>query len=125
MLLINPFWIKDLGFILSFVATASLILFEFRIRKMINFLPNIVKESLSTTLAAQIGVGPILFVTFGQFNLLSPFINALILWTIPYLMIFGAVGGIVGLFIPFIGRLILYLNYPLSWFFIKIIEMFS
>ena len=59
--------------------------------------PEILKEGLSTSLAAQIGVAPILFVTFGQFNILSPLINALVLWTVPYIMILGSVGGVVGL----------------------------
>jgi competence protein ComEC len=125
MLIINPLWIRDIGFILSFVATASLILFEIRIRNIIFYLPEIFKEGLSTSLAAQIGVSSILFVTFGHFNLMSPIINALVLWTIPYIMIIGGIGGIIGLIVPALGRLVLYLVYPLSWFFVKTVETFS
>jgi competence protein ComEC len=54
MLIINPLWISDLGFILSFVATASLMLFESRIRGYIKFVPAVFREGLSTSLAAQI-----------------------------------------------------------------------
>ena len=125
MLIINPQWIRDIGFILSFVATASIILFEIRIRNIIFYLPKVFKEGLSTSLAAQIGVSSILFVTFGQFNILSPIINALVLWTIPYIMIIGGIGGTLGLIIPFLGRLILYLGYPLTWFFVKMVGIFN
>jgi len=95
MLLIKPIWITDLGF------------------------------RLSTSLAAQIGVAPIIYVTFGQFNMLSPVINALILWTIPYIMILGALGGIVGLVVPLVGRLILFMLFPLLWWFVEAIQIFG
>ena len=124
MLAINPLYLNDLGFILSFVATSSLVLFQKRVEKRIMFVPKIIRESLSTTLAAQIGVTPILFASFGQFNLLSPLINVLVLWTVPFIMVIGLVGGVVGLIIPFLGRLILYLSYPLTWWFIKIVSLF-
>ena len=124
MLLIKPIWITDLGFILSFVATMSLMLFQKKIDLKLKFVPNILREGLSTSLAAQIGVAPIIYATFGQFNILSPLINSLILWTIPYIMIFGAVGGIFGLVVALIGRLILFVLFPLTWYFVKVISIF-
>jgi competence protein ComEC len=124
MLLIKPVWITDLGFVLSFVATMSLMVFQKSIDLKLKFVPNILREGLSTSLAAQIGVAPIIFATFGQFNLLSPIINALILWTIPFIMILGAVGGIVGIIVPILGRLILFILYPLLWYFEKILYIF-
>ncbi|MCX6706234.1 MAG: ComEC/Rec2 family competence protein [Candidatus Woesebacteria bacterium] len=117
MLIYDPSWTFDIGFILSFVATASLMLFQKRVNNYLKFVPSFLKEGLSTSIAAQIGVAPILFVTFGQFNILSPAVNMLILWTIPPIMILGAMGGILGLIFPFLGRLILYLSYPLTWWF--------
>ena len=117
MLIYDPSWIFDIGFILSFVATASLMLFGSKVNNYLKILPSFLKEGLSTSIAAQIGIAPILFVTFGQFNILSPLINMLILWTIPGIMILGAMGGILGLIFPFLGRLILYLSYPLTWWF--------
>jgi competence protein ComEC len=125
MLLYNPDWITDIGFILSFVSTASLMLFEKRIRNYLKKVPEVLKEGLSTSLAAQIGVAPILFVTFGQFNIWSPLVNALVLWTVPILMVLGTVGGVVGLMIPFLGRMVLWLSYPLLWWFVKVVEIFS
>lgn len=124
MLLIKPVWLTDLGFILSFVATMSLMLFQKTIDSRLKIIPAAFREGLSTSLAAQIGVAPIIFVTFGQFNILSPVINALILWTIPYIMIAGALAGVLGLFAPLVGRLILFVIFPLLWYFEKIVSIF-
>jgi competence protein ComEC len=125
MLLIKPIWITDLGFILSFVATISLMLLQKKIDNRLKIIPAFFREGLSTSMAAQVGVAPIIFVTFGQFNILSPIINALILWTIPYIMVIGALGGIVGLIVPVLGRLILFILFPFLLWFTKILEIFS
>jgi competence protein ComEC len=118
MLVAVPGWLFDLGFVLSFVATGSILLFNVKVDRLIHFVPNILRQDLATTLAAQIGVAPILYLTFGQFNLLSPLINALVLWTIPPLTIIGLMAGIVR--IPFL----FYLTYPLTSWFVWVINIF-
>ncbi len=125
MLVVNPLWVTDLGFILSFVSTASIMIFSKKILNFFKFMPDIIKQDLSTTLSAQIGVAPIIFVTFGKFSLLSPIVNVLVLWTVPLIMILGALGGTVGLLFPFLGKLILYIGYPLGLWFTKIVEIFA
>ncbi len=125
MLVIQPDWITDIGFALTFVSSASIMLFEKRIAEKLKFIPEILKEGLSTSFAAQIGVAPILFVTFGQFNILSPVINALVLWIVPYIMILGVLGGAAGLVFPFLGKLILWLGYPLLWWFSTVVNIFG
>lgn len=124
MLIIKPEWITDLGFILSFTATTSLIVFQKKIDLRLKIIPAIFREGLSTSLAAQIGVAPIIFASFGQFNILSPVINMFILWTVPYIMVLGALGGLIGLVVPLVGRLILFILFPLTWYFTKVIYMF-
>lgn len=118
MLIINPFWIIDLGFILSFVSTFSLIVFSKRIEKFFNKWPSFLKESLSTTISAQIGVGPILFVTFGYFNIFSVLVNALILWTIPFIMVLGTLGAVFKL------KIFLYICYPFLWWITHTVKLF-
>lgn len=125
MLAIEPFWLTDIGFILSFASTASIMAFAQKFSKLLKKLPKIIREDFSTTLSAQIGVAPILFVTFGQFNLLSPIINVLILWTVPVIMILGSLGGILGMVFPVLGKLILYICYPLLWWFVRVVELFA
>jgi len=122
MLIISPAWLTDLGFILSFVATLSLMLFESKISRLIRFTPEILRQGLSTSLAAQIGVAPIIYLSFGQFNPLSPITNALILWTVPHITIIGSLAGVVGLIFPALGKLILLLIYPLTWWFIVLVS---
>lgn len=124
MLIYNPGWLIDLGFILSFVATLCLLLFSKRIDRMFRFLPTLFREGVSTSLAAQIGVAPIIFVTFGQFNLLSPIINGLVLWLIGPLTVLSLMAGIIGLLIPALGRAILFLTYPLSLWFVGVVNLF-
>ena len=125
MLIAKPAWIYDFGFILSFTATGSLMLFTKKVEKFLKCIPKYIKTDLTTTLAAQIGVAPLLFVTFGQFNILSPLVNTLILWTVPLIMVLGSIGGLIGLIIPGLGKLILYLCYPLTWYFVSIVGIFS
>lgn len=125
MLIIRPDWMGDIGFILSFVATASLMLFQRRVYRKISFLPKIIREGFSTSLAAQIGVAPILWITFGQFNLLSPMINALVLWTIAPITMFGMISGFVGIFVPLIGRMILFIIFPLTSWFVGVVQFFG
>lgn len=126
MLIINPYWILDMGFVLSFGATASLLLFEKRVSKKLEKLPGLLREGFSTSLAAQIGVFPILLVIFRQFNILSVLVNGLVLWTVPFIMIFGTIAGILQ------SKLILYLSYPflkcftfIVWIFTKITGLFT
>ena len=125
MLGFRPDWLGDIGFILSFVATASLMLFQKRVERKIRFFPKIIRADFSTSLAAQIGVAPILWITFGQFNLLSPMINALVLWTIAPITIIGMISGFVGIFVPLIGRLILFVIFPLTSWFVGVVNYFA
>lgn len=123
MLILNPLWIRDVGFQLSFMATLSLILFESKVERLIYFVPNIIRQDLSTSLAAQIGVAPLLLYYFKTFNILSPFINAVVLWTIPLMTILGMIAGVVGLFIPTLGKIVLFITYPLSSWFVMIVGL--
>ncbi len=125
MLVYNPDWTTDLGFLLSFAATASIMLFESKIRKFLKKFPEFFKETLSTTLAAEIGVAPILLYSFGQFNPLSPLINLLVLPTVPPLMVLGAAAGMTGLLWEPVGRAFLYLAYPMLWWFTHVVAIFS
>lgn len=117
MVFIKPEWAIDLGFILSFVATASILLIEEPVRNLFKKVPSFLRSDLSATLSAQIGVTPILYASFGQFNILSPLYNVAVLWTIPIITLIGMISGIVSLLFVPLGQLILFLAYPFtSWF---------
>lgn len=119
MLILRPLWITDLGFILSFSATLSLLVFGGYFGRIFSKLklPREIKEGFQTTLAAQVLVAPILYYTFGYYSIWSPLVNALVLWTIPFMTVIGMLAGFIGLIWFDFGRIVLYLTYPLtSWF---------
>src|SRR4029079_15475348 len=73
MLLYNPEWLWDVSFLLTCTATLSIMLLQKPIEEKLHRVPTIVRGDLTTSLAASIGVSPILWWNFGQFNILSPF----------------------------------------------------
>ena len=125
LLFFKPVWVNDLGFWLSFLATASIIIFYRKVKKAFYFVPKIINEDWSTTLSAQIGVVPLLYYYFGQFNILSPIINVAVLWTVVPITIIGMLAGIIGTVIEPLGRGILYLCYPLTSWFLFVVNIFT
>lgn len=123
MLFVNPLWIGDLGFILSCSATLSLIIFEPKVSKLLSFVPEILKEGLVTSVAAQILVAPIIFFVFGQFVPLSPIYNMLVLWTVPFITIGGMIAGIVSLVSPTIASVMVFFLYPFTWWFVTVVSV--
>lgn len=125
MLLVWPAMILDLGFWLSFAATGSLMLFERKVYRYLRLVPNIIREDFSTSLAAQVGVAPILLFAFGQINPLSPIVNVMVLWTIVPMTVIGMIGGLLGLIYEPAGSTVLLLTYPLTSWFIGLVNLFS
>ncbi|MBI1919157.1 ComEC/Rec2 family competence protein [Candidatus Microgenomates bacterium] len=128
MLLLNPGNILDIGFQLSFLATLGLIIIKPVIDIQILF-KNIkryqIGEDFATTLAAQLATMPILLANFGSFSLFSIFANALVLWTIPPMMVIGGLAAFLALIAPFIAKLVLMTALPLLLFFEKVIALFA
>jgi len=100
---------------------------------VIEKLPKGLKSALKTTLSAQIFTTPIIFLNFLNplnplnslnFVWLSPLVNVLVYWTIPFLMALGSAAGILGLFWEPLGRLFCFLAYPLLEYFVKIAGSF-
>jgi competence protein ComEC len=110
MVLVNPFFLVDLGFQLSFLASAGLIFIQPKLQKQNFFLFQ--QESFASTVAAQLAALPLLVSAFGTLNLISPLINLAVLWLIPGLLAGGMLAGIGGLFSLTLGRLILFLLLP-------------
>jgi competence protein ComEC len=127
MLFISPDLLLDIGFQLSFLATAGLLYLRPLIdslfsKRLIKKLP--VAEDLTTTIAAQAATLPVLFVNFGSYSPWSIIANALVLWTIPILMILGGIGAILSFILEPLGRFLIYLCLPLLWYFEKVVKLF-
>ncbi|MCL4386771.1 ComEC/Rec2 family competence protein, partial [Patescibacteria group bacterium] len=90
MVFFSPNLLFDIGFQLSFASTLGLL-----------YIPSLLKtpsrklgilEDAVTTVSSQVVTLPILFANFGAYSVLSIFANLLVLWTVPILMLLGAVG---------------------------------
>jgi competence protein ComEC len=125
MLIIFPDWLTDSGFLLSITALLGIMLLTKPFEKILRVLPKFFKENFSVALAAQIGITPIQYVIFGQVNIWSPIASVLLIWTIPWVMALGMVGGIAGLIFPAFGKIILYLSFPLLWWFTAVVSVFT
>lgn len=91
MLVVNPMWITDLSFQLSFLATFGVIGVAPVINKYISHLPEIIKQDLSVAIGAQLMVTPIIAQYFHQFSVVGVIVNILVGWTIGIIMILGSI----------------------------------
>lgn len=99
MAVIDPFIIfYDIGFQLSFLATAGLILFSERLKKFFAKCPNWLgaKDSFAATVSAQIFTLPLIIYYFKGFSLVAPLANLIVLPFIPILMLGSFLSIIVG-----------------------------
>lgn len=128
MLIFDPSFIEDVGFQLSVTATAGIVLIKPILDGGFGRLGRLGqwgREDIGTTLAAQITALPILLGVFGTFNFVSILVNALVLWTIPILMVIGGLGLIAGTIFEPLGRLILLFAAPILFYFEKTVGFFG
>jgi len=124
MLLISPLILFDIGFQLSFLATAG-ILFIYPLLNGKIFKFPLLGDELRVTLSAQIAALPILLFNFGQVSFISPLINALVLPIVPLIMSLGAAVVGAGLLAkPLVQVLGWFVWVPLTYF-VKLIEFFG
>lgn len=129
MIMFSPYVVWDIGFQLSFAATAGLIfvrpvLYQFKILKKF-FKIIIVGEDVSTTIAAQVATLPIMLANFGLYSALSVVVNAFVLWTIPFLMIIGGLGFFATIILQPLGNFVMYLSIPFLFYFEAVVNLFS
>lgn len=99
ILLANPKELFDPSFQLSFASVIAIVLFSPRIEEVIKFRPEYVSKSMSVSIAATIGVFPIVA---KYFNILSPIAIAANLVIVPALFIITVVSFAL-LFLNFLG----------------------
>ncbi|MBU1130307.1 ComEC/Rec2 family competence protein [Patescibacteria group bacterium] len=75
------------------------------------------------TLWVGVWVTPILSMVFGKISLLTPIFNALVLFLVELVSLLGGVGMFIGVFVPVLGKILLYLIYPLLKYFVWVIEV--
>jgi len=116
MLLYSPLYIVDIGFQLSFVATAGLLYLEPWMKRLpqIKFL----SEYLYPTLAATIATLPVIVYHFGRVSWISPIVNILVLPTVPLIM--GMTTGVI-----LTGKLVAWVTYPILAYVVWVIRLFG
>lgn len=117
MLLFNPEYLFDVSFQLSFAATLGVLFFTGFFESKFRKSPKFLRDSLATSLAAQILVVPLIFYYFGQVSLMSPIVNTLVLWTVPVSTVIGFMFLLASFVLGTLANLISYvLIFPLSIF---------
>jgi competence protein ComEC len=110
MVWFNPLYLtEDISFQLSIAATLGLIAGNEIISSWLEKLPHWmcigrgrIRETLSTTLSAQIFVTPLIAAYMGTFSVIAPLSNTLALPAVPFAMLFGFISLCVS-YIPGIG----------------------
>jgi len=128
MLLINPLLIKsDVGFQLSFMACLSIVYLKPILDEKTIKWPNPfrIKDILTMTLAAQLGVLPLLIFHFGQLSLISPIANILIVPLLPVIMISGIFLCFFGLVWLSLAKIIAYPIWFILTYILKVVDYLS
>ena len=95
LLVVDPFLIHSVGFLLSCGACAGIVLLAPWLATRIPG-PAAVREALSVTLAAQLGVAPVLLPVFGTVPMIALPANLLAVPVVGPLTIWGLIAGLVG-----------------------------
>lgn len=116
MLLVQPLMLLDVGFQLSFMATAGLLYLEPITRKLPQH--KFLKEYLYPTLSASVATLPIILWYFGRVSWISPLVNILVLPIVPLIMGMTA-GVLLG------GQVVAWFTYPLLAYMVWVIRLFG
>jgi competence protein ComEC len=130
MLLQNPLLLTyDIGFQLSFMASMGIIYFKPLVS---GFLRILFKEKLteisdiiSVTISAQVFTLPLMVYDFGVMPLVAPITSILILPVLPWILSFGFMFSILGIFSKFLGWIFYIPCWILITYFLKIVDLFS
>jgi competence protein ComEC len=95
LLFFNPYYICDMGFVLSFFATLGIILYYSKMRLKLRKLPPKIRDSMSVTLSAQVYTIPFLMMQNIDVSLISIPANLLIVPLYSLIIILGNVGALI------------------------------
>src|SRR3989344_471027 len=101
MILVNPWYILDIGFQLSVMATLGVLLST--------------GNELKTIFVVQLFTIPLILHHFGQLSIVAPLANILVIWTVPYIMQLTALGLIIPPVLYLAWPLLSYMLFVANW----------
>lgn len=127
MLAVNPlliFW--DIGWQLSFLSILGLIYLSPSIGKLLIKIPNYkiipIRSYLVATFSAYILTLPLVLYYFGNFSLVAPLTNVLILGFFPWVMMSGVIFLFGAMALPFLGKILVWPCWLILTYIIKMIQ---
>ncbi len=105
ILLYNPLAIYDIGFQLSFAGTIGIVLFYKSLTHYLRFLPKLVNEVLSVSLAAQLTVDPLIALYFNKISIIALISNLIAVPITGAVTILGFIMSITGQFALILAKL--------------------
>lgn len=127
MLLLNSRLLFNVGFQLSFVATAALLFFHPFVEKQFEFIPDVIgiRTAISSSFVAIVFTLPILLWNFGQISLVAPLTNALILPFVPYLMSAALIAFLASLLYLPLGQIVALPVIAVSYIVLQLVTIFG
>lgn len=110
MIIIWPAMVTNVGWQLSVAAVIGLLAWQEPLQRLfdgwpfIRRAPRLMRETLAMTLAAQIATWPIVVFVFGQWSLISPAVNLIMVPVVPFLMIGDLIALTVSALSPMLGQ---------------------
>jgi competence protein ComEC len=123
LLLVNPLWIWDLGFQLSFLATLGLIVTLPAIMARLDWLPPAIAASMALPLAASLWTLPLQIYTFNTIPVYTIPINMIATPLVTIISLGGMLSGLVGIIFSELGSAIAWLLYYPTLSLIKIVQL--
>ena len=125
-LIINPIYIINLGWLLSFASFTGIMVLGPKFAKFFygNQKPNLVAEIIFTTIAATLMTMPIILYFFGTISIISIIANLLILPTLPFAMGLVFLAGVFSN-VPILETITAFAATKLLDFHIFIVELFA
>jgi len=116
LLLVNPLWVWDLGFQLSFLATIGLLVTVPALNRKLDWLPPTLVPLMTVPIAAYLWTLPL---QLGAFGVLSPYSIPANLVTTPFISLIslgGMASALAAIVWPAAGSLLAwFLKYPTDW----------
>lgn len=125
LLIYSPYMLFNVGFLLSYAATVSLVMLSRNIKKLIKckLIPGKVADVLAVTLAAQIGVLPVTVYYFNKLSVISVLTNLLVVPLLEVITIIGMLMALLGQISLVFSRIPGYLNCILLTFVLYVIKI--